>query len=106
MENCAVLLCGLFLFVFIIVFENLFGFITLTLPPNICDSHSLISHCWWKARTKDREPAEAGQSVDKARSADSIKLFNTEGHSYDANEDSACVHVACECVCVLAVDTY
>lgn len=64
-----------------------------SLPLNISDSHSLISHCWWKARTKDGEAAEAGQSVDNEGSADSIKLFTTD-------DDSACVHVACECVCV------
>lgn len=64
-----------------------------SLHLNICDSHSLISHCWWKVRIKNGEAAEAGKSVDKEGSADSIKLFTTD-------EDRARVLVACGCVCV------
>lgn len=56
--------------------------IAQSLPINIPDSRS------GGKRAPETEPAEAGQSVDKARSADSIELFVSEGQSYDANKDS------------------
>lgn len=65
----------------------------------ITDKHSPLP-LWRKASAKDREPAEAGQSVDKARSADSIELFVSEGQSYDANKDSGHMWWACVCVCL------
>lgn len=75
---------------------------TLPPPPIITAELSQLSPSDFPTAGGEREPATGGQSVDKARSADSIKQFIREGQCYNANEDRAHVWHVCEYVCVCA----